>query len=174
MSWGGDFWHKPIHHTIRMLGNGQELFYYFCFLGLPFLITIVPLNNLIIVIPIIVIIPYIYLLLSNKPVGEKLQGRRIIFYCLITHFLCFKVIREIVQLPWVYFKGLHSSCVLKQSGTRKNTAGLLRTAWLHVFRVLRWSGTYVRVYGNWATVSLHIFYILKCSGISLIQCRTLS
>ena len=100
------FWHKPIHHTIRMLGNGQELFYYFCFLGFPFLITILPLNNLIIVIPIIVIIPYIYLLLINKLVGEKLQGRRIIFYCLITHFLCFKVIREIVQLPWVYFKGL--------------------------------------------------------------------
>ena len=25
----------------------------------------------------------------------------------------------------------------KQSGTRKNTAGLLRTAWLHVFCVLR-------------------------------------
>ena len=89
-----------------MLGNGQELFYYFCFLGFPFLITILPLNNLIIVIPIIVIIPYIYLLLINKLVGEKLQGRRIIFYCLITHFLCFKVIREIVQLPWVYFKGL--------------------------------------------------------------------
>ena len=79
-----------------------------CFLRLAFLITVVPINNLIIMIPIIVIIPYIYLLLSNKPIRDKLQGRRIIFYCLITHFLCFKVIMSIVQQLWVYFQGLYT------------------------------------------------------------------
>ena len=123
----------------------------------------------------IVIVPYIYLFLCHKPIRDKPQGRRVIFYSLITHFLCFKVIRDIVQLPWVYFKGLDTQFLcLKRSVTRKNTAGLLRTAWLHISYVLRWSRIYLRVYENWATVSLHISCVLKCSGISLIQRGILS
>ena len=96
---------NPIPPSWWVPGNGWELFLYFCFLSLPGLTTIVPLNNLIIV-NIIVIIPYIYLLLCYKPIRDKLQRKGVIPHCLITHFLCFKVIRDIFQLPWVNFSDL--------------------------------------------------------------------
>ena len=84
----------PIHHTIRMPSIRQEIFLYFCFLSLPFLITIVSLIDPIIVIPIIVIYhTSICCWVINQ------SGKNCIF-------LCLKVIMDIVQLPWIYFKGL--------------------------------------------------------------------
>ena len=55
-----------------------------------------PFNNLIVVIIVIVIMPYFYMLLCYKPITDKLQRRRIVFYCFFTHFLCFKGIRDII------------------------------------------------------------------------------
>ena len=140
------FWHTSIYHTIEMPSNVQELLLNLCFLGLTFFIAFISLNKLIIVVPIIVFIPYIYLLLSNKPIMDKLHGRRIIFYCFITQFLCFKVISDIIQLPWVYFKGLDTQFLCFKTIRKKNAAGSLRTALLHISCVFRWSGTYFRVY----------------------------
>ena len=46
------------------------------------------------IIIIIVIMPHIYPLPCNKPIRNKLQRRRVIPHRLITHFLCFKVVRR--------------------------------------------------------------------------------
>ena len=81
------------------------------FLELSFFITIVPINKFIAVIVIIVIMSYFYLLLCYKPIRDKLQRRRIIFYCFLTHFLCFnyyfiahflhpKMIRDRIYHVW--------------------------------------------------------------------------
>ena len=39
----------------------------------------------------------------HKPISNK-QREEVIPRCIITHFPCLKVIRDIFQLPWVYFK----------------------------------------------------------------------
>ena len=80
-----------------------ELFFYFWFLGLTIFITTIALKKIIFIIIIsmitiiiiIVIIPHIYLLSCNRPTRDKLQRRRVIFYCFSTHFLCFKTVRDI-------------------------------------------------------------------------------
>ena len=117
-------------------------------------------------IPIIVIIPYIYLLLFHKPIEDKPQRRRVIFYCLITQFCFLKWSGTSFNCHESTSRTLiHIVCVLKYSGTIKNTAGLLRTAWLHIPYVLRWSSTYSRVYGSLRTTLLYISCVLKQFGI---------
>ena len=51
------FRHTSIHHTIRMPSNRQELFLNLCFRCLAFLITFIPLNKFITIMPIIVLVP---------------------------------------------------------------------------------------------------------------------
>ena len=87
-----------------MPGNGWEFFFYSCFLSLAFCIGIMPLNTFIIIVIIIVIMPYFLVAAVSQTSQEKTaknKGRLLLSYYT---FLCFKVIRDIVQLPWVYFK----------------------------------------------------------------------
>ena len=104
---------------IRMPGNVQKFFFYFCFLDLSFFITFIPLNKIIMAIPIIVIVPYIYLLLSKKPIRDKLQGRKVTPRCIITYFSCFKMIRDIPQLPWIYLSGTETHVLLLETVRHK-------------------------------------------------------
>ena len=67
---------SPIHHTIGMSGNGQESS------G--------------------VIMPHIYPIPCNTPIGNILQRRRVISHCLITYLLHVKVFRDKVQGRRVY------------------------------------------------------------------------
>ena len=116
----------------QAIGRSSSLF-----LGLTLFIPIVPVNNLIIII-IIVIMPYFYLPMCHKPIRKKPQRIRVFPYRIITHLLCLKVIRDIVQLPWVYFKGLdtHFLC-FKMIRDKKNAAGFSRIASSHIFCILR-------------------------------------
>ena len=109
-------------------------------------------------------------------------------------FLRFKVIRGILQAPWVYLEGLdtHFLCFkavrdknkfcrpdihcllthllcLRWSGTYFSVHALLLTASLHISSVLRRSGTNSNEYGSMRTASSHISFLLRCSGTSLIQ-----
>ena len=63
----------------------------------------------------------------------------------------------------------HMPCVLKQSGTRKSTAGLLCIASLHISCVLKWLGTCLRFDRTSSTALIHAFCVLKCLVIFLIQ-----
>ena len=63
--------------------------------GPAFLMAFVPLDKLIIIAIVIVSVPYIYLFLCYKPIRDRLQQPWIHAHCLIAHFLCFKVIRDI-------------------------------------------------------------------------------
>ena len=60
------FWHAPTPPAWWVPSNTHYFFFYLCFLCLTFLITLVPLNNLVFLIKIIVIMPYFYLLLWNQ------------------------------------------------------------------------------------------------------------
>ena len=100
------FWDTPIHHTIGMPGDGKKFFHNLCLLGLALLIAIVPPKKfifIIIIIPIItititiIIAPHPHPLSCNKPIRNKLQGRRVFFYCFITHFFGLEVIRDKLQ-----------------------------------------------------------------------------
>ena len=105
-----------------------------------FIIIIIPMITIIIII--IVILPHIYPLFCNKPIRDKLQKRRVILYCLITHLLLFKTV-----------------------GNKKKSFGLKCITSSHIFCALSWSGTYPRVYGSLRTASLHISSVLRWSAI---------
>ena len=90
------------HHLDGCQAMGINSLSIFFFLGLVFFITFIPLNNLIIITIIIVITSQPYLFLCNKPISDTYQGEDVIPYCLITHLLTLRVIRDIAQLPWVY------------------------------------------------------------------------
>ena len=67
-----------------------------CFLGLPSFRAFVPLSNLI-------IIPWPYLLLCNKPIMDKLQREGNFPHCLITLPLSLQAVRDIFQVcPWIF------------------------------------------------------------------------
>ena len=135
-------------------------------LSLLFLITIVPFNKFIIIAILIVIMPYFYLLMCHKPIRDILQGRRFLLDSIVAHLLCLNVIRDVIQLPWVYSIALvHIPWVLKWSGIRWNAFGKLRITSLHISCVLRWSRINLSLYGLWATASLHISWVLRLSGV---------
>ena len=92
------------HHLDGCQATGINL----CFLGLAFLMTIMPLNKFVIIAIVIVIITWFCLLFCNKPIGYIFQQPWPFLHCLITHILCFKGIRDIFQLPWVYFNFLNT------------------------------------------------------------------
>ena len=116
-----------------------------CFLSLPLLIAIVPLNKLIII-EMVIIIPWPYPLLCHKPIKETHQGERVsphriiihlpglkvirnilqwlwIFLdCLAAHLLGPKAIRNRLQLLWIFFNGFFThDCVLRRSGVKRNS-----------------------------------------------------
>ena len=73
-----------------MPSNRHCLFFRLHFLGLPFFITFVPFNNLIML--------CFYLLFCHKQIRDIVQQPWIHPHCLIVHFLCFKVNRSIPQI----------------------------------------------------------------------------
>ena len=81
-------------------------------------------------------------------------------HCIITYFLCFKVIRYILQLPWVDLNSLiaHFLC-FKTIRYKENAAGISRTALLHIFCVL--TGTQSSAYGSLLTALIHKLSVLK-------------
>ena len=93
--------------TILMDAKQQALtLFNFCLPCLAFFITIIdsiiPLTKPFIFVNIIIIIPYFYLLLCHKPIWNILQRIRVVPHCIMKHFLCFEMIRDILQLPWVF------------------------------------------------------------------------
>ena len=128
-------------------------------------IAIIPLNTFIIITITIIIMSYPYLLLCHKPIRNILQGERIISHYLIAHFLWFKVIRDIRQLPRVYHNcfNIHPLS-FKMVKNRKKPAELMRITSLYIPWVLHWSGIYFSIYGSRTTTSSYISCVLKRSG----------
>ena len=71
-------------------------------------------------------------------------------YYIITHLLCFTS-PVLIHIPWV----------LKWSGTKKNVAGLIRIASLHIFGFLRWLRMNFCKYFSMRAASLQISWVLK-------------
>ena len=89
------FWHAPIHHAIRMPGNGWKLLLNLCFLSLAFLMAFVPLDNLtIIAIFIVITSTCLFVLGSKASLGQTVKNKGFPHH-IITYFWCFKVIRYI-------------------------------------------------------------------------------
>ena len=143
-----------------------------CFLGFLFLITFLPLNNL--------IMPYFYLMFCHKPIRDIVQQPWIHVHCLIAHFLYFEVVGDIPKVRWICLNNFftHVLCfkavrnMVKCIGHRthylvahlhgfqmiwdKIMHSLLHIASLHISWVLRWSETYANKGGSIFTASMHI------------------
>ena len=163
------------------------------------MIIIVSFNKYIIIAMLIVIIPYVYMLLGKKPIRNKLQRIWVLLYHIITHFLCFKVIRYIFHLSrfdindiityflcfkmvrhkkkccWVFAHCLVTYfCTFKLSGTQPSANGFLLIALIHKPSDLKWFGINDKHCGSIYTASSHISCVLRCLGTSLIQRGTFS
>ena len=68
----------------------------------------------------------------------------------------------------------HIYSVLKRSGTRKSTGGLLRIASSHISCLLKWWRTCTRAYGLLRMTSLYISFLLKWSGTYFIKPNKIS
>ena len=124
---------KAVRDTAKCFRHGMHYL-------VAHLITIVPLNHLIIIVNMIAIIPYVYLLLCYKPIRDKLQGKEVIPHCLI-----------------------HILCVLKRWGTSFSCHGSTSMALLHISWVLKRSGIWWNAFGMIHMISLYIFCMLKQS-----------
>ena len=152
------FWHAPIPPGWWMPSKTHWLFFYFFFLGLTFLIDLVPLNTpTIIVIIIIIFIPHIHLLWPHKPISDIYQRGRVFLKCFIAHLLCYKVIWNIAQV-------LHMSCVLRWLVKQWSASDIIPIISLHTSWILRCSGTNRIMHSLLCTTSLHISWVLRRSG----------
>ena len=163
------------------------------------MIIIVSFNKYIIIAILIVIIPYVNLLLDKKPIRNKLQRIWVLLYHIITHFLCFKVIRYIFHLSrfdihgiithflcfkmvrhkkkccWVFSHCLVTYfCIFKLSGTQPSANGFLLTALIHKPSDLKRFGINDKHCGSIHTASSHISCVLRYLGTSLIHRGTFS
>ena len=97
-------------------------------------------------------IPHVYPITPNKPIRDILQGRRVVYHCLITHLLRLILVRNIFQLPWACLNRIitHFFC-LKVIRDMPSMYGLLRTALLGISCVLKCSETsrdiFIHVFG---------------------------
>ena len=137
------FWHTPFHHTTRMTCNRSEFLFYFCFLGLAFLIPIVPFNSPIIIAP-----------------GFLSCNMWVVY---IPHFLCCHKDTCIKESRSSFTALMHISWALNQSGTYSNNHASLHTTSSHISWLFNLSGTYSSIYGWLGTASLHISWVLKRS-----------
>ena len=85
-------------------------------------------------------------------------------HCLVTHLLCFKMVRNIYIIGSILTASLHISCVLKLSETSANKNGYFSTASMHMSCFLKRSGTFINEHRYFLTALLHIFCVLKLSG----------
>ena len=123
---------------------------FICFLGLAFLIALVPLDKFIVIAIINIIMPYFYLLLchkrirdmpqipwssahcpnahllSLKAIGNKKKCCRPDTHCLLTHFLRNEVIRNIQQAVW-----FSAHCFVTHGLGPKMVRDKSQWAWLH-------------------------------------------
>ena len=126
--------------------------------------TIIPLKNIIfIIITTIVIMSFFYLLLCYKKIRDIFQLPWVYFNGLVAHRLSSKTIRDSVQQPWVFCNRFcpHFLCLKMVRGmTCPSAFGSLRIASLHIPSALKWSGTYSRASGSSSTAFSHISYVL--------------
>lgn len=87
------------------------------------------------------------------------------YHFFLAHFVSFKMIRDIVQIPWVLFNCFNISWVLKWSGRRKNGARLICIASF----VIRSIGAKFYEHGSKRTSSSNSFWVLRWSETFCIQ-----
>ena len=122
--------------------------------------------------------PYFYLLLRQKRITNIMQRKRVFTHYSITLFLCFKFIRDIVQLSWVHLNcfntslivlkctaSLYISWILYWSGIRLNDYESMCIASSQICWVYRWFVTYFNDYCSMCTALWHICWVLKQLGI---------